>query len=405
MTHSNVKVATAVPTRWARWKLVPRAAARASLARLGPALALLVVVLVFALLTDAPARYLSPFNLRIVLSQTVIVALGAIGMTLIMISGGIDLSVGAAIALTGVVAALGLAAGWSPGAATAAALVAGGLIGLGNGLLITGLRVVPFIATLGMLGIARGIAKWIAHEQTVNVPPTWVNDLLVTFPRQAWMVLPPGVWIMLALAALTATVLSRTVFGRHVFALGSNELAARACGIAIDRLKLAIYSSAGVFFGLAGVMQLSRLRQGDPTVAIGTELDVIAAVVIGGGSLLGGEGSVSGSVVGALIMAFLRNGCQQMGWPNYIQEIIIGAIIVLAVALDRVRAGWARVRLWIPTSTSGTPPSCTTRGSKACRRSSGRFSRGTMRRPRDRSRSAVWCSWKPTAGRTRHSGR
>src|SRR5213078_4648298 len=113
-----------------------------------------LVVLVFALLTDAPARYLSPFNLRIVLSQTVIVALGAIGMTVIMISGGIDLSVGAAIALTGVVAALGIAAGWPPGAATAAALVAGGLVGLGNGLLITGLRVVPFIATLGMLGIA-----------------------------------------------------------------------------------------------------------------------------------------------------------------------------------------------------------------------------------------------------------
>ena len=343
MTHSNVKVAPAVPTRRAggRWRLVAGAAARASLGRLGPALALVLVVLVFALLTDAPGRYLSPFNLRIVLSQTVIVALGAIGMTMIMISGGIDLSVGASIALTSVVAALGIAAGWPPSAAIAAALVAGGLVGLGNGLLITGLRVVPFIATLGMLGIARGIAKWIAHEQTVNVPPTWVNDLLVTFPREAWMVLPPGVWIMLALAALTATVLRRTVFGRHVFALGSNELAARACGIATDRLKLAIYGSAGVFFGLAGVMQLSRLRQGDPTVAIGTELDVIAAVVIGGGSLLGGEGSVFGSVVGALIMAFLRNGCQQMGWPNYIQEIIIGGIIVLAVALDRVRAGWA----------------------------------------------------------------
>jgi len=97
----------------------------------------------------------------------------------------------------------------------------------------------------------------------------------------------------------------------------------------------------GLLFGLAGVMQLSRLRQGDPTVAIGTELDVIAAVVIGGGSLSGGEGSIFGSVVGALIMAFLRNGCQQMGWPNYIQEIIIGGIIVLAVALDRLRAGWA----------------------------------------------------------------
>lgn len=338
MTHSDVKAA--LPVGGGRTR-VPWDAARITVARLGPAVALLMVVLVFALLSPEPSRYLSTFNLRVVLSQTVIVAVAAIGMTIIIISGGIDLSVGAVIALTGVVAALGIAAGWPPLAATAAAVVAGGVVGLANGLLITGLRVVPFIATLGMLGIARGIAKWLAHEQTVNVPPTWVNDLLVTFPRQAWMVFAPGVWITLVLAVLAATVLRRTVFGRHVFALGSNELAARACGIATQRLKVAIYASAGVLFGLAGVMQLSRLRQGDPTVAIGTELDVIAAVVIGGGSLFGGEGSVFGSVVGALIMAFLRNGCQQMGWPNYIQEIIIGGIIVLAVALDRVRARWA----------------------------------------------------------------
>jgi len=272
----------------------------------------------------------------------VIVALGAIGMTIIIVSGGIDLSVGATIALTGVVAALVVGAGWPAGVATFAAVLAGGLVGLANGLLITSLRVVPFIATLGMLGIARGVAKWLAHEQTVNVPPTWLNDLLVTFPQPAWMVLPAGVWITLVLALAAATVLRRTVFGRRVFALGSNERAARACGIATDRLKLWIYGVGGLLFGLAGVMQLSRLRQGDPTVAIGTELDVIAAVVIGGGSLSGGEGSVFGSVVGALIMAFLRNGCQQMGWPNYIQEIIIGGIIVLAVALDRLRAGWAQ---------------------------------------------------------------
>jgi ribose transport system permease protein len=336
-TPSTVDTTSSIPRR----VLAPSGAVRSWLARIGPSLALGLVILTFALLTDAPSRYLSSFNLRIVLSQMVIVALGAIGMTMIMVSGGIDLSVGATIALTGVVTALAIGAGWPPAAAILAAVLTGGVVGLTNGLLITGLRVIPFIATLGMLGIARGVAKWLAHEQTVNVAPTWVNDLLVTFPRQAWLVFPPGVWITLVLALFTATVLRRTVFGRRVFALGSNEAAARACGIATDRLRLTIYGSAGLLFGLAGVMQMSRLRLGDPTVAIGTELDVIAAVVIGGGSLRGGEGSILGSMVGALIMAVLRNGCQQMGWPNYIQEIIIGAIIVLAVAVDRLRVAWS----------------------------------------------------------------
>ena len=299
------------------------------------------VIAVFAFLAPSLARYLSSFNLRVVLSQTVIVALGAIGMTMIVISAGIDLSVGASIALTGVLTALALTAGWSPAFAVLGGVLAGAAVGFANGFLITTLRVVPFIVTLGMLGIARGLAKWAAHEQTVNAPPTWVNNLLVTFPKPAWLVLPPGVWISLLLAVLVAIMLARTVFGRRIFALGSNEAAARACGIDTSRLKIATYTSAGLLFGLAGVMQMSRLRQGDPTVANGAELDIIAAVVIGGASLAGGEGSILGSMIGALIMAFLRNGCQQMGWPNYIQEIIIGAIIVLAVALDRARAQWA----------------------------------------------------------------
>ncbi|MEP6621405.1 MAG: ABC transporter permease [bacterium] len=311
------------------------------LTRAGPAIGLVAVVLAFALLSDTPLRYLSVFNLRIVLSQTVIVALGAIGMTMIVISGGIDLSVGATIALTGVITALGIGAGMPPALAVLGAVLAGGLVGVINGAVITTLRVVPFIVTLGMLGIARGVAKWLAHEATVNVPATWVNNLLITFPNPPWLVLPIGVWATLALAVAAAFVLARTVFGRHIFALGSNEAAARACGIKTTRLKIATYASAGCLFGLTGVMQMSRLRQGDPTVANGAELDIIAAVVIGGGSLSGGEGSVAGSLIGALIMAFLRNGCQQMGWPNYIQEIIIGVIIVLAVALDRARATWS----------------------------------------------------------------
>jgi len=285
--------------------------------------------------------FLSGANIQSILVNTAVVATVSIGMTMIIVSGGIDLSVGAAIALTGVITAIGIRGGWSPVMAVGAAVAVGGAVGLVNGLLITTLRVVPFIATLGMLGIARGVAKWAAHEQTVIAPATWVNNLLVTFPTPAWLIVAPGVWIALLLAVIASLVLARTVFGRRIFALGSNEAAARACGIDTNRLKVTTYSVAGLLFGLAGVMQMSRLRLGDPTVANGAELDIIAAVVIGGGSLAGGEGSIMGSMIGALIMAFLRNGCQQMGWPNYIQEIIIGAIIVLAVALDRVRAQWS----------------------------------------------------------------
>jgi ribose transport system permease protein len=309
------------------------------LSTFGPVLGLLAVILFFAVLSDDPAQYLSARNLRIVLAQTVIVALGAIGMTFIIVSGGIDLAVGSTIALTGVVTAVGLRDGWSPPVAVAAGVLTGGVVGMVNGLTITRLRVMPFIATLGMLGIGRGVAKWMAGQQTVNVPPTWVNELAVTFPSPSWLLVAPGVWVTVLLAMLATFVLQQTVFGRRVFAIGSNEAAARACGVPTDRVKVWIYALAGLLFGLSGVMQMSRLRQGDPTVAIGTELDVIAAVVIGGGSLAGGEGTIVGSMIGALVMAFLRNGSQQMGWANYVQEIIIGIIIVAAVALDRYRRG------------------------------------------------------------------
>jgi ribose transport system permease protein len=311
---------------------------RQLLARLGPFLGLIAVIAIFALMTDSPSQYLSVRNFRIVVAQTVIVALGAIGMTMIIVSGGIDLSVGSTIALTGVVTALVLRDGMAPLLALLLGVAAGGVIGVANGLVITRLKVIPFIATLGMLGVARGVAKWVAAQQTVNIPETWINELAVTFPRPEWLIVAPGVWLSAFLAILVALVLRRTVFGRRVFAIGSNEAAARACGIPVDRMKIWIYGLAGLLFGLSGVMQMSRLRQGDPTVAIGTELDVIAAVVIGGGSLNGGVGTILGSMIGASIMAVLRNGSQQMGWPNYIQEIIIGAIIVAAVALDRVRS-------------------------------------------------------------------
>jgi len=156
-------------------------------------------------------------------------------------------------------------------------------------------------------------------------------------PRPKWLLLAPGVWLMIALAVVLAVCLRYTVFGRHVFAIGSNEATARLCGVRTKRVKVIVYMLAGLFCGLSGVMEFSRLTVGDPTVAVGLELDIIAAVVIGGGSLSGGEGSILGSMIGVFIMAFLRNGCTMMGWPNYIQEIIIGVIIVAAVSLDQLR--------------------------------------------------------------------
>jgi ribose/xylose/arabinose/galactoside ABC-type transport system permease subunit len=151
------------------------------------------------------------------------------------------------------------------------------------------------------------------------------------------MLVPWGVWLLLLLALAAGGLLRFTRFGRHVFAIGSNELTARLCGVAVERVKLTVYALSAALAGLAGVMQFSRLTVGDPTVASGVELDVIAAVVIGGGSLSGGEGSVLGSLVGALIMTVIRSGCSQMGLPNWVQEIVTGTVIVLAVMLDRWR--------------------------------------------------------------------
>jgi len=304
---------------------------------LAPFLGLLLVLVVFSSIPDVQGRFLRAANFKSVATQSVIVALGALGMTVIIISGGIDLSAASNIALSSVIAAFAVNVGFPPLIAVLFGVITGGLIGFVNGSLITSLRLVPFIVTLGMLGIARGIAKWLAKNQKIDAPLTWINDLMAKSPKPSWLLMAPGVWLMILLAVVMAVVLRYTVFGRHVFAIGSNEATARLCGIRTKRTKIIIYSLAGLFCGLSGVMEFSRLTVGDPTVAVGLELDIIAAVVIGGGSLNGGEGSVLGSMIGVFIMAFLRNGCTMMGWPNYIQEIIIGAIIVVAVSLDQIR--------------------------------------------------------------------
>ena len=306
---------------------------------LGPIVGLGFVVLIFS----GTRGFLTPLNVSIVLTQTVIVALGAIGMTMIIVGGGIDLSVGSIVALTGVVAAVAIESNWPTALVIMAAIAAGGACGFMNGAIIACFGMTPFIVTLGMMGVARGLAKWLGQNQTVNYSPGHAINRLMNNPLEIngmevplWM--PPlGVLVALLAAGVMSVILVRTVFGRRIYALGSNEATARLCGIRTTRLKVVLYTVAGFFYGLAGLMQLSRLQQGDPTIAIGLELDVIAAVVIGGASLAGGSGSIPGAMIGALTMAVLRNGSDQMGWESYIQEIIIGAVIILAVGLDKLR--------------------------------------------------------------------
>jgi ribose transport system permease protein len=309
----------------------------------GPFFGLILVLGLFSLSSEVRPYLYTGGNFKIILTQTVIVAIGALGMTMIIVSGGIDLSVGSAVALLSVLGASLSLKGYSPAATVLLTVMAGGLIGLINGLIISGFRVTPFIVTLGMMGVLRGTAKWLAGNQTVNLPPgASLNQLMALSAPTQLLPLPPGVWITIGLACIVSVLMRQTVFGRHLFAIGSNEATARLCGIQVPLKKTLIYTFAGLLFGLAGLMQLSRLTQGDPTVAIGLELDIIAAVVIGGASLNGGTGSILGSMIGAAIMAVLRNGSNQMGWQNFTQEIIIGIVIIIAVGLDRLRQSRTR---------------------------------------------------------------
>jgi len=301
----------------------------------GPLLGLALVLALFSVWAGAP--FYSRYNLVTMLTQSVIVGCGSLGMTVVIISGGIDLSVGSIIALGTVVIARLLRSGAPPLASAAAGVAVGGFCGLVNGILIIRLGLVPFIITLGTLLVFRGAATGLAGEQKIDAPLTWLNQMLTKFPDPPWLLVAPGVWLALLLAAAVAVLLSRTVLGRHALAIGSNERAARLCGVRVERSKLWVYTIGGLLAGFAGLMQFSRLTVGDPTAARGMELDIIAAVVIGGGSLSGGRGSVAGSLAGALLITIIRSGLSMKGVPNWVQDVLTGAIIVASVALDRLR--------------------------------------------------------------------
>jgi ribose transport system permease protein len=297
----------------------------------GPLIGLIAVTVLFAALRFE--TFATRDNFAIILQQTAVIGVAALGMTLVIVAGGIDLSVGSIIALVTVVIALLLKAGVAPFLAALGGIAAGALCGAISGLLITRLRLLPFVVTLGMMGTLRGVAKNVANEQPLYPDETWLNSLM-QLGRSG---LPGGVWLMLGLAIVVALVMRYTRFGRHVFAVGSNELTARLCGVPVERVKFFVYVLGAAFAGIAALLQFAYITIGDPTTAGGLELNIIAAVVIGGASLSGGQGTITGTLVGALIMSVVANGCTKIGLSNSVQEIVTGGIIIAAVLLDYLR--------------------------------------------------------------------
>lgn len=293
----------------------------------------LTLALLFIGLTIASPHFLTETNLASVVRQTAVINIMALGMTLIIISGGIDLSVGSILAIGGLLGTMAMEKGQPILVGIAIGIFTGLLCGFLNGLMITRLRINPFIVTLGTLGIYRGLALMISNGLPVHQIPSGFAFL----GEGTVLGVPFVLWVLLACALVMHLILGYTKLGRYAFAIGSNPDAAFYAGIPIKFHITAVYAIAGMLTGLAGMIEASRLMTGQPTAGIGYELQAIAAVVIGGGSLRGGEGSVVGTLVGAFIMGLLSNGSDLLGINPYLQQAIIGAVIIAAVAFDELR--------------------------------------------------------------------
>ncbi|MGC4053503.1 MAG: ABC transporter permease [Paludibaculum sp.] len=293
----------------------------------------LTLILLFAGLSVATPHFLTVVNLAAVIRQTAVINIMALGMTMIIVAGGIDLSVGSIMALCGLLGAMTVAHGQPIPVGLAAGLLTGVACGLVNGLLVTKLKINPFIVTLGTLGIYRGLCLIISGGLPIqNMPKDFAF-----LGEGAILHIPFVLYVLFACAAGVHVLLEHTRMGRYAFAIGSNAEAAFYAGIPVSFHVTAIYAAGGLLMGLAGMVETSRLMTGQPTAGQGYELQAIAAVVIGGGSLRGGEGSVVGTLIGAYIMGLLSNGSDLLGISPYLQQAIIGAVIILAVVLDELR--------------------------------------------------------------------
>lgn len=317
-------------------------ASRTTLRRFQSLAALALMVIALALLSDKFLTFANGWN---ILRQISVNLCLSIGMTLVILSGGIDLSVGAILGLAGAVAAGVLKNGMTLAAAgvrleftvtgaIAMGIAVGAACGVVNGVAITRFQLPPFVATLAMLSIARGLTMlW-----TGGFPITSLGPVFGTLGTGALLGVPMPVWIMSALTAMFVVVTRRTPFGRHVYAVGGNERAARLTGLNVARIKIAVYTLAGALAGVSGLIVTARLDSAQPNAGLGYELDSIAAVVIGGTSLAGGRGSIWGTVLGCLIIGVLNNGLFLLNVSPFWQQVIKGVVILLAVAIDKVSA-------------------------------------------------------------------
>lgn len=331
--------AAPVPTEPKAWQRMVVQRARERLGDfIGQATAAAALIVVFILLSFASPVFLTTDNLINIIEQNAVTATIALGMTFVIITAGIDLSVGSTAAMTGVVGVELVAHGWHWPPAMLVAILAGGVVGLGNGLLISITNLNPFITTLGMMTVVRGLTDVYTNAVVVVGPPSELgpeNFGVIGLGKVSGI--PVALIILVVLSVLAHFLLSRTRLGRYTYAIGSNQEAARLSGIPVKRYLLAVYVILGLLTGLAGVIAVSRLSIAEPNFGIGLELDVIAAVVVGGASLFGGQGTIIGTLIGVFLIGVIRDGSVLLDINSFYQNVIIGVVIWLAVLWDQFR--------------------------------------------------------------------
>jgi ribose transport system permease protein len=293
----------------------------------------IALIILCIILSISTPYFLTVYNVFTVMRQISIIAIISIGMTMVILTEGIDLSVGSIFGLTNVIVAIAIVHNFGIAGGIIAALLCGVVIGFGNGVIISKLELPPFIVTLGMMSIARGLALVITKGWPVTgLPPSF--DFIGN--GYIWII-PFPVVIMVIIAVVGHIFLTRTIWGTYIYAIGGNEEAAKLCGINVNFIKILVYSITGFVCAISGIIMTSRLSQGEPSAGLGYELDAIAAAVIGGTSLSGGEGSIIGTLIGASIMGVIRNGLVLLGVSAFWQTVIIGIVIILAVAIEKIR--------------------------------------------------------------------